>query len=71
MDQHGSEIDIQESRCRYAWRLKARAFGFQGEVADRLAFWRWVALQRRETGQRIVLVGTAAVGSTFDSPMEG
>jgi len=71
MDQHGSEISIQEWSRRYAWRLKARAYGFQGEVADRLAFWRWVAQQRRETGHRIVLVGTAAVGSTFDSPMEG
>jgi hypothetical protein len=67
MDQNGIELDIQEWSRRYAWRLKARAYGFQGEVADRLAFWRWVAEQRRETGQRTGLVGAAAVGWTFGS----
>jgi hypothetical protein len=70
MDQTGSEISIQEWSRRYAWRLKARAYGFQGEVADRLAFWRWVAEQRRETGQRTGLVGTTVAVWTFGSRTE-
>jgi len=70
MDQNGVEIDIQEWNRRYAWRLRARCYGFRGEVADRLAFWWWVAEQRGETGQRIVLVHAAAAGWTFDSRTE-
>jgi hypothetical protein len=70
MDQNRSEISIQEWDRRYAWRLRARAYGFQGEVADRLAFWRWVAEQRRETGQRTGLVGAAAAEWTLGSRTE-
>ena len=39
---------------RRAWRLQAISAGFTPDEANALAFWRWLASQRGETGQRVV-----------------
>jgi hypothetical protein len=42
-------------RCeRIRWRLLAQDLGFTKAEAARLAFWRWRARHRDETGQRVV-----------------
>jgi hypothetical protein len=42
-------------RCeRIRWRLLAQDLGFTKAEAARLAFWRWFAPQRDETGQRLM-----------------
>ena len=40
--------DGNKQWCRLAWRLEALRAGFSPEVANRLAFWRWMAVQRGE-----------------------
>jgi hypothetical protein len=46
-------LDGNKQWCRLAWRLEALRAGFPPEVANRLAFWRWVAAQRGETENRV------------------
>jgi hypothetical protein len=46
--------------CRLSWRLEALRAGFAPEVANRLAFWRWLAAQRGETEERTI-AGRGAV----------
>ena len=55
--------------CRLAWRLEALRAGFSPEVANRLAFWRWLAAQRGETEQRAIKQ-TAASSKRAASQLE-
>jgi hypothetical protein len=70
MDQTGIEIDIQEWNRRRGWRLRARGYGFRSEVADRLAFWYWLAQQRGETKQRTLPERAASLAWTFGARVE-
>jgi hypothetical protein len=45
--------DGNKQWCRLAWRLEALRAGFSPEVANRLAFWRWMAVQRGEHEERV------------------
>jgi hypothetical protein len=56
-------MDGNKQWCRLAWRLEALRAGFTPEVANRLAFWRWLAVQRGEHEQRIVLLNPAPLES--------
>ncbi len=52
-------MDGNKQWCRLAWRLEALRAGFTPEVANRLAFWRWLAAQRGENDQRVVPLDTS------------
>jgi hypothetical protein len=55
--------------CRLAWRLEALRAGFTPEVANRLAFWRWLATERGETEQRAI-GPRSATRKRADAPLE-
>jgi hypothetical protein len=56
-------MDGNKQWCRLAWRLEALRAGFSPEVANRLAFWRWMAVQRGEHEERVVMLDPARLDS--------
>ena len=55
--------DGSKQWCRLAWRLEALRAGFTPEVANRLAFWRWMAVQRAEYQERVGSMDTSRLDS--------
>ena len=60
MDQDHADQLLQ---CLY--RHLARRLGFQNDEANRLSFWRWLARQRGETGERTELAERASIAFSY------